>query len=703
MIFNSIISFIAAIFSGVLAVFVFFRDKRSFVAQTFAVGMLVLAIEAVFTGFCFRAISSIEVIQWQRFRLIATSILPGIWLLFSLTFARATCKDTVSKLQWPLIAAFVIPLILVTVFNKFLFLVEGSSYPVASGWFLRLGWSGYFCYLIFLISAVIILMNLERIFRASSGSIRWQIKFIVLGIGGIFAFRIYSGSQALLFSSISSALEVFNIGATIISGVLITIGLARMRILNIDIYFSQTFLYNSLIVLIIGIYLLIVGGLSKAIRYFNGGFSLPMETLLIFLSLLALTIVLLSEQGRQSIKQFVSRYFKRPRYDYRQEWREFTRRTTLLMDIKSVCAVVAKMVCGTFGVSSVTIWLLDEPRERLILGESTVFSETLIGNLKGAEKGEAELIRVMRNQQVPVDFDLEKNDWAGQHRRTHLDYFQEAQIRYCVPLVAGGRFLGLITVNGRASKELFTMEDFDLLKTIADQTAGTLLNLKLSAELRQAKEIETFQSMSAFFIHDLKNLASKLSLTVQNLPIHFNNPEFRNDMLRTISQSLGKINEMCSRLSSLSQRLELNRTEVDFNKLVKNTLSTMDQCLKPRVIIDLSPVPRLSLDGEQMKKVLVNLVLNANEAIKDLGEIRIATMHQDRTVVLSVSDNGCGISQGFIEQSLFHPFKTTKKQGMGIGLYQSKMIIEAHQGRIEVASEEGKGSTFRVFLPLAGN
>jgi len=108
------------------------------------------------------------------------------------------------------------------------------------------------------------------------------------------------------------------------------------------------------------------------------------------------------------------------------------------------------------------------------------------------------------------------------------------------------------------------------------------------------------------------------------------------------------------------------------------------------------------IDPDQIQKVLVNLFLNAKEAIGEGGEIRVATWQKDSWAIISITDNGCGMSKEFIAGSLFHPFKTTKKQGMGIGLFQSKMIIEAHQGHIEVESEEGKGTTFRVLLPMAG-
>jgi putative PEP-CTERM system histidine kinase len=212
--------------------------------------------------------------------------------------------------------------------------------------------------------------------------------------------------------------------------------------------------------------------------------------------------------------------------------------------------------------------------------------------------------------------------------------------------------------------------------------------------------MEAFQRMSAFFVHDLKNVASTLSLTIQNLPVHFDNPDFRNDAVRTISESLDRINGMSSRLSSLGEKLELQRRRADLNALIKDTLLSLNGCQKALLIQDLQPIPRVLVDSEQIQKVVVNLVLNANEAVNSTGEVKVATMQQDGFVVFSVSDTGCGMTPEFIEKSLFRPFQTTKRKGMGIGLYQSKMIVEAHGGKIEVESEEGRGTTFRVMLPI---
>jgi len=93
------------------------------------------------------------------------------------------------------------------------------------------------------------------------------------------------------------------------------------------------------------------------------------------------------------------------------------------------------------------------------------------------------------------------------------------------------------------------------------------------------------------------------------------------------------------------------------------------------------------------------MMMNAQDAVADDGQIKVHTDYRDGWAELSVSDNGSGMSGEFMQKHLFRPFNTTKKQGMGIGLFHCKTIVEAHGGRIEVESEEGKGTMFRVLLP----
>jgi len=118
------------------------------------------------------------------------------------------------------------------------------------------------------------------------------------------------------------------------------------------------------------------------------------------------------------------------------------------------------------------------------------------------------------------------------------------------------------------------------------------------------------------------------------------------------------------------------------------------------LVQNLAALPRLYMDREQMGKVVTNLVLNATQAVSGNGRVCLETAHRNGWVVLTVADNGCGMSPEFLNQSLFRPFQTTKKKRLGIGVFQSRMIVESHGGRIEVESELGKGTTFRVLLPV---
>jgi putative PEP-CTERM system histidine kinase len=698
MTYSSLLSFIAALFCGSLAAFVFLKDRRSLVNWAFAAGMLFLAAEETLTGLSFQTILTAEVLRWERLRFLGTALLTGSLLVFSLGFARANYKGYLRKWLWLILMAFAFPLALVILFEGSFFKEQPVLDP-SSGWLLHLAWPGYLFHILLLFSSILILVNLESTLRASSGAIRWQIKFMVLGIAAIFAIRIFLCSQSLLFYSVNLSMEALNAAVIIVANFLIVLSLLRSRILKVDVYLSETLLHKSLTVLIAGAYLFSVGILAKVVSYFNGSHPFFLEALFVFFAFLGLTIILLSNQLRQQVKRFVYLHLRRPKHDYRSIWTSFTEKTASLFGFKEICAAITRIVADTFGVSSATIWLVDEAEEHLLLGGSTVFSEAQAQTLKIAGEKSESIIRGLKNESNPVDLEQSELNWVKEFKQSKADVIREAQVRYCVPLSAGQRLLGVITINDRVTKESFSTEDLDLLKTIADQAAASILNLKVSERIKQAKEMEAIQTMSSFFVHDLKNLASKLSMTMQNLPIHFDNQEFRNDAVRTIGDTVKRINEMCNHLTILRQRIELNPAEANLNELIVSTLASLNGW-RASFRKNLNPLPRLLVDAGQIQKVVTNLILNANEAVGDDGEIRVTTEQRDRWAVFSVSDSGCGMSKEFIEKSLFHPFKTTKKQGMGIGLFHSKMIVEAHQGRIEVESEEGRGSTFRVFLPI---
>jgi putative PEP-CTERM system histidine kinase len=372
------------------------------------------------------------------------------------------------------------------------------------------------------------------------------------------------------------------------------------------------------------------------------------------------------------------------------------------VDVHELSTAASSMICESLDILSVSVWLADESQHRLTLGGSTALSGIHARKVERAGTGAPDFIRFLRERSGCVDLADHDFLWPKQIMQAGADSFREHKMRYAMGLHAGGELVGVMTLNDdRVGRETLNTEDFLLLETLASQLAASLLNLKLTGRLRHAKEVETFQTVSTFFVHDLKNLASRLSLTMQNLPANFENPEFRADALRVISTSLTKIDDMCGRLAMLKQNIELKLAECDLKDLVAATLLEFNSNLKGELKQSLQPLPKALVDSEQIHKVLTNLIINANEAVNGNGMIQVTTIHEGNNVGFSVRDNGCGMSEEFIEKSLFRPFQTTKKKGLGIGLFHSKLIVEAHHGTLEVNSSVGTGTEFRVVLPIA--
>src|SRR5215831_9807046 len=196
---NTILALAAASFSTGLAVVAVCRSQRSLANWCFSAGMLIFSVESVFGGIQSAALLPETTAFWETVVLVAKSFLPGIWLTFSLTYSRANWRDFLVRSRWLLIGAFLVPMLsLAAVYSSFFGVVAYE--PPVDGWVLRLGEAAKILDVLLLISTVLILMNLERTFRAAVGTMRWRIKFLVLGLGVIFGARIYTQSQALLFS-----------------------------------------------------------------------------------------------------------------------------------------------------------------------------------------------------------------------------------------------------------------------------------------------------------------------------------------------------------------------------------------------------------------------------------------------------------------------------------------------------------------------
>ena len=678
-----------------LALATAFRAGRSLPRWAFTAGMIAFAIEGILVSLANHATSSEDISQWQRWRMIATAFQPGLWLLFSATYARPAARRPAG---WRLTAVLAgLGLLPALAWWRDADLIQSIQLTVwDTQWRLTLGSVGVVLWATVLVSSIWIIVNLERTFRASVGTARWRIKHLLLGIGLIFVVRLYSGSQALLFRQLDADVDLVHAIMVLAGALLASRSLFRTGSFELEVYPSHALLHRSLTVLFAGAYLLIVGVLARVVTYIGGDSAFAAKAFLVLAALVLLAVLLQSDHWRLNLRRFISRNFRRSPYDDRAVWRKFNEGTTSRVEPTELSRELVRLSAETFQALSVGIWLVDERQRGLVRSASTTPAPAS-GSTPSLDLP-AEITARLRSTPEPFDLDGTDAGWAAALRPLQPTQFDGGGRRVCVPILARGDLLGVMILGDRVGGEPFSIEDHDMLKCVADHAGACLLGVQLAQRLLQARELEAFQAMAAFFVHDLKNSASTLNLMLQNLPVHFDDPEFRQDALRGIGKTVHHINSLISRLGALRQGLTIQPAPANLSTVVSDVLDRLGPNPRVSVTRAITPLPDCSFDANQIGKVIMNLVLNSTEAVPAEGLIRVSTRIEADWVVATVEDNGCGMAPEFVTNSLFRPFQTTKKNGLGIGMFQSRMIVEAHGGRLTVQSQPGHDTTFELFL-----
>ena len=556
-----------------------------------------------------------------------------------------------------------------------------------------LNYSYEYLFLLFIILNLWSLVLLEQLYRSASSQIRWAIWPLVIAVASISLFDFVLYAQATMVDGIDFDFW-FSRGIISIAVVpLLLISTRRIKNGSVRIFVSRNVVFYSSMLMIAGIYLLIMALAGYVINYFGGEWGKLVSIGFLVLGGIVLAVLLMTETLRRKLKVFIAKNFFANKYEYRDEW------LNLIGKIETGSAenhyqmatqIMMSKVEANYGaiIKQVTSTQFDVKYTQGLEFED-IFTPQLI-HMCHFCKREGWIIDLAEYSQTPTIYpDLSLN----------LYQCEEKHISVIVPIFIGKAFYGLFVLAVDRKIQKLNWEDRDLLFAISKQLGNFVSLHEANDKIAESKQFDAFNRMSAFLVHDLKNVQAQLALITTNAEKHRDNPEFIEDVFETVDSATQRLEKVLTQLRN-KQVVQSKNKQVELSTLLHKVVA---QCNVRTPTVELSAKQEctLNLDGETLHSILNHLIQNAQEATSSSGWVKVTMQVKVANVEITIEDNGCGMSQQFIEKRLFKPFDTTKgNAGMGIGVYEAKQFIESIAGTIKVASEEHKGTTFIVNLPI---
>ena len=542
--------------------------------------------------------------------------------------------------------------------------------------------------------AVLGIVLVEQLYRNRPAQDRWAIKFACLGIGAMFAYDFYLYSNTMLFHQVDPDIWAARGVVNALTVPLIALSMRRSASWSSELAVSRRVMFHSAALFGSAIYLLAMGSAGYYLRFVGGSWGTVMQVAFLFGALILLVVILFSGTFRSWLKVFISKHFYSYNYDYREEWLRFTRTLSEHgpgLGVRTIQAV-AELVESPGGV----LFLRRES------GLCEPDSYWQVPAQVVAEPADSAFCQFLETKQWVVDL-KELEDDPAMYGQLHVPDWM-AQFPRCwlvLPLIMQGKLSGFMLLMQPRSRVALNWEVIDLLKIAGNQAASYLAQQDAANALMVARQFESFNRMSTFVVHDLKNLVSQLSLLIPNAEKHRNNPEFQRDMLDTVNHSVQKMKLLLQKLSRSESPEHMVPLAID--QVLRQAVA-LKAAFEPHPAFDIVDAGlKVLADRERLERVLGHLIQNAIEATPRDGSVSVGLRRQDDTAVISISDTGEGMSEEFIRERLFKPFETTKSAGMGIGVFESREYITELGGKLEVASAPGEGTIFNVILPLHQN
>ena len=558
--------------------------------------------------------------------------------------------------------------------------------PVLAQWAWGLG---------LLLLTVIGLVLIEQIYRSTRPEDRWAIKFLCLGLGGLFIYDFYLYANAALFNAMDAQVWAARGFVAALVTPLIAVSAARNPKWSAPVALSRSMVFHTASLLGAGIYLLLMASAGYYLRLFGGEWGDVVQTVFFFAAAMLLLLFMFSGTLRARLRVFLSKHFFSYRYDYREEWLNFTRTLTEGKPGEQLCERAVEALAR----------LVESPGGALWMREGNGYQRASYWNwsdLNGTEPIDSTFVQWLSDKQWVVDLDEMKTrrDLYGD-----LDtptWIQQAGNAWLVvPLMLHDELLGFVVLKHSLGKVSFNWEVSDLLKVASRQAAANLAQMRASNQLIVARQFESFNRTTTFIIHDLKNLVAQLSLLLANAEKHKGNPEFQADMLDTVENAVARMNKVLAQLRRGSD--EVQAKSVALADILADAVASK-QAFKLRPAVELPPAHlHVRAERERLTRAIGHLLQNALEATPSTGTVSLRGFEESGQAIVEIIDSGVGMDDTFIRTRLFQPFDSTKGAGMGIGAYECRETIRALGGQLDVTSMPGRGSRFRISLPLDNN
>ncbi|MFO7639852.1 MAG: PEP-CTERM system histidine kinase PrsK [Candidatus Competibacteraceae bacterium] len=536
---------------------------------------------------------------------------------------------------------------------------------------------------------------IEQLFRNTHPQRRWATKFLYLGLGLMFAYDFFLYADALLFKRMDAAMWEARGLVGAMAAPLIGVAAARNPQWSLDVFVSRRVVLHSAAIFGAGVYLLAMAGMGYYIRAYGGNWGTALQLAFLAGSGVLLAVLLFSGQLRARALVLLNKHFFSLKYDYREEWLKFTQTLSTGEPNEPLrqraIRAAAEIVQSTGGL----LWTRRE-RGDFMLEASWNLREPAVRR----ESADGSLVRFLEQRQWVIELDEFVEEPEIYADLTLPDWLRELPRAWLVaPLLHGDELKGfLVLAEGRARLRL-NWEDRDLLKTAGRQVAGYVALLEASEALWQARQFEAFHRLSAYVVHDLKNIAAQLALVVANAARHKANPAFVEDAFRTVANATERMNRLLGQLRKdpPSGRVRLLALAAAARQAV-----AARSALRPAPVLRVDPddEPWVRVDQERLVAVLEHLIQNAQEATGPDGVVEVTVRAENRMAVVAIRDDGSGMDEKFIREKLFRPFTTTKgNAGMGIGVYESHEFARGAGGELTVVSSPEQGAVFTLRLP----